>query len=289
MSRVLLLVALALASVSCSKSSKDEAAASQPQAGETAGKVLEVGGKVTVKGKQVAVGDLLKADDVIETGADGRIVVELTHNLAHWELGANKQQKVSDSIAWKLPRDEGNAKVVIQDMSSAGRPAERNAADTSVTANAPAPGGAPAPTTAPPAPETQPVAPAPPPAPKSEPARRAAAPADQTMKQDKAEPAPAKTESVAAPDSSPHVRGGTMSTKNAADLIEAQEPALRACLGAGQHVEIHVKVDAAGKATTTIDGAATAAVKSCLLGVIGKVKLPAEKASVNVTIDKSNH
>ncbi|MGE5181593.1 MAG: hypothetical protein ACM31C_06010 [Acidobacteriota bacterium] len=278
MSRVLLVVALAVASVSCSKS-KDEAAASQPQPGEAAGKVLEVAGKVTVAGKPLAVGDALKADDVIETGADGRVVVELTHNLAHWELGANKQQKVSDSIAWKLPRDEGNAKVVIQDMSSAGRPAERSAADTSVSANAPAQGSA-APT-APPPPATQPA----PHAPKSEPAHRSAAPAD-TGRADKLA-APAKTESAPAPDSSPHLRGGSMSKQDAADIVEAQEPALRACLGPGDHVEIHVKVDASGKATTTIDGASKASVKSCLLGVIGKLKLPAEKASVNVTIDKS--
>jgi hypothetical protein len=86
----------------------------------------------------------------------------------------------------------------------------------------------------------------------------------------------------------PTLRGAPPATKSAADLIELQEPALRACLGAGDHVEIHVKVDAAGKPVTTVDGASSAKVKACLEGVIGKVKLPSEKASVNVTIDKSN-
>ena len=298
MSRLLFVLVLAVAASACGKG-KDDSAASQPQPGETAGKVVEVSGQVTVKGKHVAVGDMLKADDVIETGADGRIVVELTHNLAHWELGGNKSQKVSDSIAWKLPRDEGNAKIVIQDMSSAGRPAERSAAETSVSANAPAPGAA-APPAAENAPAPSPAAAAPPAA---EPARRAAEPksaaapaktmAAPSLGQGKADAAADKVEPPPPPPAdtgAPHLRGGGggASTKTAADLIEMQEPALRACLGAGDHVEIHVKVDASGKPATTIDGASSGKVKSCLEGVIAKVKLPAEKASVNVTIDKSN-
>jgi hypothetical protein len=117
MARVILSVMLAVVAAACSKHRGDAPAASSQTAAAPAGKVLEVAGAVTVGGRQLAVGDALSADDLVDTGSDGRVVIELEHNLAHWELGANKHEKVSDSIAWKLPRDEGNANFVIHDMS----------------------------------------------------------------------------------------------------------------------------------------------------------------------------
>jgi hypothetical protein len=287
MSHLLLVMVLAVSAVACGN--KDDAAAVQPAAGESAGKVLEVEGKVTVRGKQLAVGDALKADDPIETGADGRVVVELSHNLARWELGPNKSQKVNESIAWKLPRNDGNSTVVIQDMSAAGRPAERNAADTAASAPAPA-AAAPA---AEPAPAPSP--PPPPPAPAAQPApgggaakgasRAPAAAAAPVMPPPKPE---AKADKLAQPaeEKEPVVRGGPK--KSAESLIEAKEPALRACLGPGDVVKIHVEVDTSGKPTTTIDGASSAKVSTCLKAVIAKLSLPAAKASVNVTIENSN-
>src|SRR5439155_25103215 len=92
----------------------------------------------TAHGKAVAVGDTVGADDEIETGTDGRVVIVLAHNSARWELGPNKKEKVAASIAWNLPKQDGTAKPVDQDTSAAGRPAERNAAETTVSAAAPA-------------------------------------------------------------------------------------------------------------------------------------------------------
>jgi hypothetical protein len=282
MSRTLLLVVLAISAVACSNKEEAAPAQQQPATGDTAGKVLEVAGKATVKGKQLAVGDLLKAEDQVETGDDGRVVIELTHNLAHWELGPNKSQKVSESIAWKLPRDEGNAKVVIQDMSAAGRPAERSAADTAASAPAPSlnqdKGAAPPPATAA-APKAEPPPPPAQPAPGGGAAKGASRAPEKT-----AAPPPPPAEAVATE------RGGAPPKPGASaeSMIEAKEPALRACLGKGALVKIHVDVDASGKATTTIDGAADAKVAACLKGVIGKLALPAAKASVSMQIENSN-
>ncbi len=281
MSRALFLVVLAISVVACGNKEEPAPAQQQPAAADTAGKVLEVDGKATVKGKQLAVGDTLNADDLVETGADGRVVIELTHNLAHWELGPNKSQKVSESIAWKLPRDEGNAKVVIQDMSAAGRPAERSAADTTESAPAPAPTNAPAQVAAatPPPPSAAPskaAQVAPPPAPPA----GGAGPAKGTTR-GAAEPPAA--EAVATERGAPAKPGAS-----AESMIEAKEPALRACLGPGALVKIHVEVDANGKATTKIDGAADAKVTACLKGVIGKLALPAAKASVSMQIENAN-
>src|SRR5258706_5489605 len=103
-----------------------------------AGKVVEVSGQVTAKGKPLAVGDSVAVDDEIETGTDGRAIIELAHNGARWELGPSKKQKVSASIAWNLPKKDGNAKSVDQDTAAAGRPAERNAAESG-TSGAPSP------------------------------------------------------------------------------------------------------------------------------------------------------
>jgi len=278
MSRTILLVILAISAVACSNKEEPAPAQQQPAAADTAGKVLEVDGKVTVKGKQLAVGDMLKADDLVETGDSGRVVIELTHNLAHWELGPNKSQKVSESIAWKLPRSEGNAKVVIQDMSAAGRPAERSAADT--TASAPPPSlnqdKAAAPTQAAAAPRAEPPPPPAQPAPGGGAAKSASRAPEKTA-------APPPAEAVATERGAAAPKGAS-----AESIIESKEPALRKCLGPGALVKIHVDVDATGKATTSIDGAADAKVTACLKGVIGKLALPAAKASVSMQIENAN-
>jgi hypothetical protein len=285
MSRVLFALVVAVSAVSCKGGAEE--AAKVASNGSGAGKVLEVAGKVTVNGKPIAVGDQLQADDVVETGDDGRVVIELSHNLAHWELGGNKKQKVSESIAWKLPRSEGNSHVTIQDMSAAGRPAERNAANSA--ASAPAMESAPAPTTAAPAPPPAPTAPpalaqgggSPPPSPMPPPkpdVRRGAESA-------KATPPP---DLQPAPDPKTAPKGGKPTVGAASDIIGGRDGALRACLPAGAKVTIHVAIDATGKATTTVDDAPDDKVRSCIKAVISKLSLPAEKTTVNVTIEKSN-
>jgi hypothetical protein len=133
MLRAVLVGLLVVTAVGCNK--KDDAPAAQ--AGAPAGTVLEVTGTVTVAGKPLGQGATVAADDVVETGADGNVKIELAHNKAIWILGPNKHEKVSSSLAWTLAKNEGTAKPVDQDTSAAGRPAERSAADTSVTAAAP--------------------------------------------------------------------------------------------------------------------------------------------------------
>lgn len=196
MLRAALVGLLCVSTLGC-KGNKDDAAATQSG---PAGTVLDVTGSVTVAGKPLAKGATVAADDVVDTGTDGHVIIELAHNQAKWELGANKHEKVSASLAWTLAKNTGTAKPVDQDTSAAGRPAERSAADTEVTARqdeaAPAPAAAaapvaaaaPAPAAAPPA--AEPAPPPPPPPPAAQPARRMERADDQA-------PAPAKAASAA--------------------------------------------------------------------------------------------
>lgn len=154
MLRAVLLGVLSLTVISCK--AKDESVKSQP--GVAAGKAIEVSGRVTLhhgaEARPLAKGDTVEGDDVIETGADGSVQIELAHNNATWELGANKKVKVRDSLAWNEAKKDKSAKAVEQDSAAAGRHAERNAADTTVSAAAPAATEAmPAPAAAPTAPE----------------------------------------------------------------------------------------------------------------------------------------
>jgi hypothetical protein len=128
MLRAVLLGALAVSAVACK--SKDDAPIAQP--GASAGKVVEVTGDVKIGAKPLAVGDAVKADDTIETGAEASVVVVLAHNNARWSVGPNRKVKASESAAWTAERGAGgNAE---QDTSAAGRQAERSAADTAATA-----------------------------------------------------------------------------------------------------------------------------------------------------------
>jgi hypothetical protein len=84
---------------------------------------------------------MVDADDEVETGADGSVVIEVQHNGVNWELGANKKGKMRDALAWTQPKKDTSAKASEQDSTAAGRHAERNAAESSATAapSAPAP------------------------------------------------------------------------------------------------------------------------------------------------------
>jgi len=157
MLRAVLLGVLLLSVTGCK--SHDETSKSQP--GVAAGKVIEASGTVTVHhgdaARPLAKGETVEGDDVVETGADGSVVIELAHNNATWELGPNKKTRVRESLAWNEAKKDRSAKAVEQDSAAAGRHAERNAADTTASAGAPA-SAAPEPEaaadTAPPAAET---------------------------------------------------------------------------------------------------------------------------------------
>src|SRR5437868_14667984 len=115
MLRAVLVGVLSMAVVSCNK--KHDAPAAQ--AGAPAGTVLDVTGAVSVGGAPLAKGATVKADDVVETGGDGHVRILLAHNNATWDLGPNKHEKVSASLAWTLAKVDTPAKPVDQDTSSA--------------------------------------------------------------------------------------------------------------------------------------------------------------------------
>jgi len=299
MSRMLraLVVGILAVSTMAACGSKHDAPQVDPTA--PAGKVLEVSGKVTVGTKALAVGDTIKANDLIETGADGSVVIQLAHNDARWELGPNHKSKPSESQAWTAERSSGPAKPVEQDTSAAGRPAERSAADTSTSVGhgesaaaaskadtdvketarggkdtggggpstgSPAPGAAPSPPAA--------VATPPPPPPMAEPAP---APSKQVAP-------PAKPRSIGkAPKDSP---------KNDDAKVEDAKPDaihelanLSSCLVKDHPVTIKVHI-AKHVPTITFVGNVDAQVKSCITSAAKKLSLPIESGDMALTLTK---
>jgi hypothetical protein len=130
----LLVVSLGVIAAAAACNASDDAPKVAASSAAPAGRVLEVSGTVTVAGRPLAQNDTVVATSVIDTGADGNVVIELLHNLARWELGPNKHVRVDASLAWREVRRTEPAPEVEHEMSSAGRPAERMAAETAVTA-----------------------------------------------------------------------------------------------------------------------------------------------------------
>ncbi len=130
-----LLVGILAVTAAAACSSKGDAPAAQP--GVSAGRVVELTGKVTAtRGAEVrtlAAGGEISADDVIDTAADGRVVILVAHNNARWDLGPNKHGKVGESLAWTAAKQDRPATVVIEESSTAGAHAEKSAATTSTT------------------------------------------------------------------------------------------------------------------------------------------------------------
>jgi hypothetical protein len=308
MSRALVLL---LVLASC----KDDAPAAP--ATSAAGKVVEVTGKVTDNGAALAAGDSVREADVIDTGTDGHIVIELAHNQARWELGPNKHQKVSESIAWTLPMQEAT-KPIDQNTAAAGRNAERSAADsTSTTTLAP---GAAATTAAPPA-DTAAAGGGAAPAPRA-PEPPKPAPSPKSMK----EPPPPPVDSAQAPSigakdaftddakrtdekAAVRTRGGAIkgdvatgagapkpepladkgpTGKSAHDVLADASFALAKCLAVGQRLKLIVKVAANGKPTIAIDASESpsAAARTCLDGKVKKLAFPSVATEVSIDLQR---
>ncbi|HVV86992.1 MAG TPA: hypothetical protein VHE35_28330, partial [Kofleriaceae bacterium] len=114
-------------------------------AGAPAGKVTAVQGTVTARRgearRPLAMGDAVSGDDVVETGADGRVTIVIDHNQVPFSLGPGRSQEVGKSPAWSAPRGTEVAVTSADRSGAAGRNAEREAADTLASA----PGAAAAP------------------------------------------------------------------------------------------------------------------------------------------------
>jgi hypothetical protein len=251
---------------------KTDAPAAQP--GAVAGKVLEVAGSVKVGAKQLAVGDRVNTDDVIETGADGNVVIELAHNQARWELGPGHKVRPTESLAW-TQEAHGSAAQVDQDTSAAGRPAERSAADTSTSAKTGAPGAA------------APSAAEPPPPPTAQPAPSAAAPAavaaPERSRAAVAAPAPPPPPKSLAQDreDAPAPGGGGAS---GGDLTADMFADLSKCLPAGKRTRVVIHV-AAHVPTIKFDADATAAVKKCMTDAAKKLSIKVATGDISLTLE----
>lgn len=270
--------------IACGTSAPDNAA----QPGAVAGNVVEVTGQVTAGGKQLVVGDQVKTDDTVETGADGHVTIELLHNHARMELAANHKMKPMDSLAWTQPK--ASAQPVAgtdQATSAAGRPAERSAAESNTTAQQPgpgaapvtAPGGVPAPPPPPPtggAPADKPAsrgrsggampeAPTPPPPPVVQPAEAAGASVERARKDSRED-----IDSKSGPAPIQHVMGALPPDVVAMRKGFAQCTTDKLTLTA--EVKDHV-------AAITFSTNADDAVKACIRRAAGTLKLTAATAT----------
>jgi hypothetical protein len=130
------IVALVLILVSACSSSKSPEPSNEDSG---VGKVVALTGKVTAQAsptsvtRTLAVGYPVGSSDLIETAADASAVIELFHNNARWSLEGGIKQRVDESVAWKLPKQDAAAEIEHA-TSSAGRHADRQAADTQITA-----------------------------------------------------------------------------------------------------------------------------------------------------------
>src|SRR5262245_12971240 len=90
--------------VACGKGGGASATAPAVAPGAPAGDVTEASGDVGAtrdgKTRAIKVGDAVSGDDVVKTGADGRVTIVLRHNQVAWSLGPGKEKRVADSAAW---------------------------------------------------------------------------------------------------------------------------------------------------------------------------------------------
>lgn len=123
--------------------SKDQPSGPAVVPGAPAGDVLEVTGAVTAKRggemRGLAVGDEVSGDDVIGTGAEASVLIQLRHNGVKWSLKGGRDRKLSDTPAWRAPARGHDHDGVGDPSTAAGRHAEREAADTTVSNTAPVP------------------------------------------------------------------------------------------------------------------------------------------------------
>jgi hypothetical protein len=133
--RSIVIALIVLGAIAC----KGDGAPSAPAivAGAPAGDVTEAAGDVKAtrggKTRAIAKGDVVAGDDVIATGADGRVTIVLRHNQVPWSLGPNLTKKVGDSAAWTAAKGAKPEDVTDDHSAAAGRHAERSATETAAS------------------------------------------------------------------------------------------------------------------------------------------------------------
>ncbi|MDQ3333954.1 MAG: hypothetical protein M4D80_02245 [Myxococcota bacterium] len=298
MLRAVLLGVLAVsAGASCSKKADAPAAS----VGASAGKVVEITGKVDAtrdgKTRTLALGGDIFRDDQIATAADGSVTIELFHNGAKWSVVSNKQARVDSSLAWGLDKQAAST-AVEHNSAAAGRNAERSAADTASTTamtEAAKPGAMQAPTA--PITEAAPAAPAPEPA--AAPRGGKGAPSGNAPPPPPPPPPSPKMEKKSAPlpmsDEAPKdkrdMESGGADTQAAVvitpqKMADRQRPEFQKCLDPqASKVTVTLKVRM-NKTTVSLAGPGniTDKVRSCVDAVAQKIEWPIKGTTFDVVL-----
>lgn len=299
MLRSLLVGVLALSAFASCKSDKSDtpavAAATAP-----AGKVIELTGKVEAtrsgKTRELAVGAEVYADDQVSTAADATVTIELFHNNARWAVTSNKQARVDASLAWGLDKQQAS-KSVEHNSASAGREAERSAAETRDTAaesmkkEAPeaAPAAAPmaaeppAVGAAPPQEEAKPVAPPPPPPPPA-PERESAPVRRDAPKAGKSSAGGGAVSTRGLPGGASLDADARVAARAQLDtLLAGQRAALKRCLAADAATPVTIFVSVT-KGRVVIAGKTTVEARACMQKVIEKLDIATLTASTSLEL-----
>jgi len=254
-----------------------------PDVAAPAGKVVELTGKVSASrggsaARPLAVADQVFPDDMIDTGADGSVTIELSHNHARWAMEPGQKKRVDESAAFKLAAQE-QAGVVDHTTSAAGRNAERTAAENRATSGV---------MDSPPAPEpkadvkaepdrqktaTQPPPPPPPP------------PTARGLEQGKTETKPQLPADREAPKGGGAGDGAVASVPpqapGAAVVLAGKRTELAACLNAGEKATVTIEV-VKGKATAVEKDKKR---KTCLDAALAKIELPLNDKIEKVSLE----
>jgi len=253
--------------LACSKRDAPDVAAS-------AGKVVELTGKVSASrggaaARPLAVADQVFPDDTIDTGADGSVTIELSHNHARWAMEPGQKKRVDESAAFKLAAQE-QAGVVDHTTSAAGRNAERTAAENRATSGVMG--------------SAEPA----PPEPKAEPERSrdkqaTQPPAGRGLEQNKTDTkpvVPADTEAPKGGRGDGAVASLPPQAPSAASVIAGRRAELAACVAAGQKVTVTIEI-VKGKATAVEKDKKR---KACLDAALAKIELPAVDENVSLEL-----
>jgi hypothetical protein len=282
-------------------------------AGKPAGVVREVAGTVTATrpgqpARALKVADAVSGDDVIETGAEGSVLIELDHNHVTFTLPAGKRQAVAASLAWNQPVATARVGTTDEHNAAAGRAIERSAVDTAASSMEPA-SAAPSPARPEPSeqdledrpklralagggavePTQDPPKPAPPPgAPPDK--KRTEGLGDRDALEDRSErlvappSPPAPSAEAAAATAAPVfairlATRGPLTTADAAAKITLD--ALAPCLRAAQSLTMVVSAAGAITRVTAIDPTTTA----CVTRALASVTFAARKAATTITVE----